>query len=386
MREKAMSWSFVHSTREMVVGAGCVARAAETAGKEGRRRPALVLDPWFAGNPAALALAAGLRAACGAEPAVHAVPPGEPDLDAVEGVRAALAGVDPDVIVVLGGGSAMDAAKVGRMLLSNPGDPAAIAGPAGVKMNPHPSLFVAVPTTAGTGSEVSESAVISVPGESYKMIFRSPEMTPQLALLDPALAASAPASVTAASGLDAVTHAVEAFWSRAANPVTDTLAREAMRLLAAGLPLAYAHPADPAAREQCLLGSALAAMAFNSAHLGLAHAVSGALGALHHVPHGLGNALALPHVAAFNAEATPEKAAEVGRIFGADTAAEALFRLRHALGLDVSLDTLVPPAALDGVAAGAMRSGQLQVNPRPTNQADIRALLERMRRPWLPAP
>src|SRR5206468_10050024 len=166
----------------------------------------------------------------------------------------------------------------------NPGPPAAIAGPAGVKMTPHPSLFIAIPTTAGTGSEVSESAVISVPGGDYKMIFRSPEMTPHVALLDPVLATTAPPSVTAASGLDAVTHAVEAFWSRAANPVTDMLAREAMRLLASGLPAAYDRPGDLAAREQCLLGSALAAMAFNSAHLGLAHAISGALGALHHVP------------------------------------------------------------------------------------------------------
>ena len=123
----------------------------------------------------------------------------------------------------------------------------------------------------------------------------------------------------------------------------------------------------------------LAAMAFNSAHLGLAHAVSGALGALHHVPHGIGNALALPHVAAYNQDTAPAKAAEIARIFGAPTAAQALFRLRARLGLNVSLDTLVPPETLDGIAAGAMRSGQLRVNPRTATQDDIRALLERMR-------
>ena len=374
-------WLFVHSAREVAVGPGCASRAAELARKEGRRRPALLLDPWFAGKQAALGLAAELADACGAEPAIHVLPPGEPDLAAIEGVCAALEAAGPDLVVVLGGGSAMDAAKVGRMLVSNPGGADAIAGPAGVKMHPHDSLFIAIPTTAGTGSEVSESAVISVPGHDYKMIFRSPEMTPQVALLDPVPGATAPASVTAASGLDAVTHAVEAFWSRAANPVTDMLARAAMEKLADGLPSAYERPDDLEAREQCLVGSMLAAMAFNSAHLGLAHAISGALGALHHVPHGVANALALPHVAAFNQEHAPEKAAEVGRIFGGGTAAEALFRLRARLGLDVSLDTLVPPGALDGVAAGAMRSGQLRVNPRPATQDEIRALLERMRAP-----
>lgn len=372
-------WTFVHSTREVVVGAGCLSRAAELARKHGCRRPALVLDPWFAGRAAALELGAALAEACGRPAAVHVMGEGEPDLVAVEAVRAALAAADPDLVLVLGGGSAMDAAKTARMLLSNPGPPEAIAGPAGMPMRPHRSLLIAVPTTAGTGSEVSESSVIAVAGGDYKMIFRNQDMTPHIALLDAALGVTAPASVTAASGLDAVTHAVEAFWSRAANPMTDVLAREAMRLLAQGLPRAYDAPDDLAAREDCLVGSMLAAMAFNSAHLGLAHAVSGALGALHHVAHGIGNALALPHVAAFNQEATPEKAAEVGRIFGGGTAAAALFRLRARLGLDVSLDTLVAPEMLDGVAAGAMRSGQLRVNPRPASQEQIRALLERMR-------
>lgn len=373
------NWSFVHSAREVIAGAGCLSRTAGLAHKHGCRRPALVLDPWFAGAAPTMALVAALTEACGTAPMIHAVRPGEPDVATVESVRAALADASPDLVLVLGGGSAMDAAKTARMLLSNPGPIEAIAGPQGMPMRPHDSLFIAVPTTAGTGSEVSESTVIAVPGGDYKMIFRSPEMTPHVALLDPVLAATAPANVTAASGLDAVTHAVEAFWSRAANPVTDMLAREAMRLLAQGLPHAYEHPDDLAAREACLVGSMLAAMAFNSAHLGLAHALSGALGALHHVPHGIGNALALPHVALFNQGSTPAKAAEVGQIFGGGTAAEALFRMRAQLELDVSLDTLVSPEALDATAVGAMRSGQLRVNPRAASQEDVRALLERMR-------
>ncbi len=376
-----MTWQFLHSTREVAAGPGCASRAAEHAKKRGCRKPALVVDPWFKDAKPVKALAAELRAVCGSDPAVIAVAPGEPDLDAVEGVRAALAAIDPDLIVVIGGGSAMDAAKVARMLLSNPGSPEAISGPAGAPMRPHASLFVAIPTTAGTGSEVSESAVISVPGGTYKMIFRNQDMTPQVALLDPVLGTTAPAEVTAGSGLDAVTHAVEAYWSNAANPVTDVLALESMRLLASGLPRAYDTPGDLKAREDNLVGSMLAAMAFNSANLGLAHAISGALGALHHTPHGIANALALPHVAQFNETAAPDKAAKVGELFGGGSAADALFRLRARLGLDRSLDEWVPADTLDAVAAGAMRSGQLRMNPRAATIEDVRAILEKMRTP-----
>ena len=371
-------WSFAHSTRTVLVGPGVLAEAAKIAKQRGGLRPALVLDPWFVGGEAATTLAAQLAEACGTAPAICPVLPGEPDLEAVEALRAMLHEAAPDCIVVLGGGSAMDAAKVARMLLANPGPPQAIAGPTAT-MHPHHSLFMACPTTAGTGSEVSESAVIAVRGGSYKMIFRSQHMTPEVALLDPIPGATAPASVTAASGLDAVTHAVEAFWSRAANPITDLLAREAMRLLAAALPRAYDTPGDLEAREHALVGSMLAAMAFNSANLGAAHALSGALGALHHTPHGLANALALPHVARFNEPATPAKAAEIAAIFGGPTAGDALATLQHRLGLATSLDTLVPPEALDAVADGAMASFQLKMNPRPTTRDDIRALLEAMR-------
>ena len=375
------SFSFVHATREITVGAGAVSRIAALAKARGLRRAALVLDPAFATGALHDRLMALIAEACGAPPAIVLGPRHEPDLAAVEACRAALAPIDPDLIVVVGGGSAMDCAKVARILLSNPGDILAIAGPAGMPMRAHASLFIAVPTTAGTGSEVSESAVISNPAASYKAIFRSPEMTPAVAILDPECACGAPASVIAASGYDAVTHAVEAYTSRAANPVTDALAERAMALLAGGLERSFADNTDQAAIQDCLLGSALAAMAFNSAHLGLAHAIAGAAGALHHVPHGLANALALPFTMAFNTPMLGAKGAAVARLFGGETAAGGLARLRFALALDHSLDDHVPPAALDALAEAASKSGQVRVNPRTPSVADIRAILEAMRRP-----
>ena len=370
-------FSFLHSCREIAAGAGRLDYLWDIAKRHSAARPMVVLDAYFATSPLARRIAEGF----GGKAAFHAVAPGEPDLAALEACRAAMAAANPDLIVAIGGGSAMDCAKVARMLLSNSGDPAGIAGPVGVRMTPHPSLLIAVPTTAGTGSEVSESAIIGKPGASAKMIFRSPEMTPAIAILDPELSTTAPAEVTAASGFDAVTHAVEAYTSRMANPLTDLLALSAMERLARNLLRAFREPTDLEARMECLLASTEAAMAFNSANLGLAHAISGPMSALHHTPHGLANALALPWTMAFNAPDLGAKQDRITAIFGANTAAGAMSRLRHDLGLDLSLDRFVPPEALDELALSASRSGQVRMNPRAASQSDIRVILESMRAP-----
>jgi alcohol dehydrogenase class IV len=369
-------FAFLHSTRRVACAPGALDQLADLA--KGRVAPAVILDPFF-DTPA---MRERLGRLLGDAVQFHAVPSHEPDTEVVEAARAFLAAAPFDMLVAIGGGSAMDAAKVARMLVSNPGDIRAIAGPVGVVMAPHPSLFVCVPTTAGTGSEVSESAVISAAGETYKLIFRSPEMTAAVALLDPELSVSAPRSVTAASGYDAVTHAVEAYTAKTANPMTDPIAFAAIETLWHALPRACEAPEDLDARAACLVASAQAAMAFNSANLGLAHAISGALGALHHVGHGLGNALALPWTMAFNQPALGAKGERLAALFGEPTAAAGLARLRERLGLDVSLDAVLPPGAdLDAIAAAAARSGQLRVNPRTPTTGEIRAILEAMRRP-----
>jgi len=371
------SFTFVHSNRRVVCGTDSLDRLSDVAREHGARRPVAVLDAFFLGGP----VEERLRSLLGEALPCFGVPAHEPDLDSLEACRGWLAAHDPDLIVALGGGSAMDTAKVARMLLSNPGDPSAIAGPVGVRMAPHPSLLVCAPSTAGTGSEVSESAIIAGEGD-YKMIFRSQEMTAAVAVLDPRLSVSAPAAVTAASGYDAVTHAVEAFTSKAANPMTDPYALSAMRLLAEHLPVAFAVPGDLEARQGCLIGSLQAAVAFNSANLGLAHAFSGAMGALYHVPHGLANALALPWTMAFNQPALGAKGEVVAEIFGGRTAAEGLARLRAKVGLDLSIDPHLPDAAARSrVVAGAGKSGQLRFNPRTPTPEDLAALLEAMRRP-----
>jgi alcohol dehydrogenase len=341
----------------------------------------VIFDGFFQGSSLVGKVTELLAKATGTPPLLHFAPAHEPDTASLEACRDVLVEIDPELIVGIGGGSAMDTAKLARMLLSNPGPADSIAG-FGKKLKPHRSLLICIPTTAGTGSEVSEYAVASKHGTDAKLLFHSAEMTPQVALLDPALSVSAPPSVTAQSGYDAVTHAVESYVSKASSVMSDPFARSAMELLGRWLPVAYREPDNRAARTWCLVASCQAAIAFNSANLGLAHAISSPLGALHDVGHGLGNALALPAVVAYNETAMGEKADIVARAFGAPTAAGGLSRLRHLLDLDLSLDRFVPTAeAREAVAAAAMRSGQVRMNPRLATLDHMRAILEAMRTP-----
>ena len=374
-------FTFLHSSRRVIFGWDSLAKLAELAQEFGCKRPAVVLDAFFMPTPLKQRLSALLQEATGKEPLFHAVPGHEPDTASVEACAASLKRAIADLVIGLGGGTAMDTAKVARMLLSNPGPAEAIAG-FGKKMNPHASLLVCVPTTAGTGSEVSESAVIGKESMDAKLIYRSPEMTPQVALLDPALTVSAPKAVTAYAGYDAVTHAVEAYVSKAASVMTDPYAVSAMELLAKWLPLAYREPDHAEARSACLIASMQAAIAFNSANLGLAHAISGPLGAQQHVAHGLGNALALPYVTAYNEPALGEKGKVIARIFGAASASEAMARMRRELALDLSLDDYVKSDAdRERLAQWAMKSGQVRMNPREASIDHMRAILAAMRQP-----
>ena len=374
-------FNFVHSNRRVICAWGGVDRVGDLAREHGAKRPALVMDVFFQGGEVESRVTRHLQTATGTAPACHFVPAHEPDTTTIEACAATLRAADPDFIVVIGGGSAMDTAKVARLLLSNPGPAEAIAG-FGKTFNPHASLLVAVPTTAGTGSEVSESAIASKHGAEIKLIFRSQEMTPQIALLDGALSVSAPTHVTATAGYDAVTHAVEAYVSNAASIMTDPYAKCAIELLARWLPVAYREPAHQAARTWCLVASAQAAIAFNSANLGLAHAISAPLGAQLHVGHGLGNALALPAVTAYNEPVLGEKGRTIAAIFNAPSAAAAMSRLRETLDLDLSLDDYVPDdAARERIAQAAMKSGQVRMNPRAATIEHMRAILESMRTP-----
>lgn len=380
-RDPFPPFTFLHSTPRIVFGWDSVDRLGEIAREFGAGSAVIVLDSVFRDGPLEARLEASLTPALADPPTVFAVPRHEPDTASVAACHRFLAAADADMIVAVGGGSALDTAKVARMLLANPGDVAAIAG-IGTPMKPHCSHLLCVPTTAGTGSEVSESAVISDKAAGTKLIYRAPEMSAHVALLDPALTVTAPARVTACSGYDAITHAVEAYVSRMASPMTDPLALSALRLLAAGLPAACSTPTDRAARSACLIGACQAAIAFNSANLGLAHALSAPLGALHGIAHGLGNALALPAVTAYNEPRLGDKGAAIAAILDAPTPSEGLSRLRHTVGLDHGLDEFVTTEAeRERLAQAALKSGQVKMNPRRADIDHMRAIIDAMRAP-----
>lgn len=230
---------------------------------------------------------------------------GEPTTDLVrQGARLARE-ADCDLVIGLGGGSAIDAAKAIAALATNRGDPLDYLEVIGRgQVLAQPSLpCIAIPTTAGTGAEVTRNAVLASPDHHIKASLRSPTMLPRLAVVDPELTYSLPPDVTASTGLDALTQLIEPFTSIKANPLTDALCREGLLRVAHSLRLAYADGRNAAAREDMALASHFGGLALANAGLGVAHGFAGPVGGRFHAPHGAVCAAFLPHVMAVNVRA-----------------------------------------------------------------------------------
>ncbi|MBA4782531.1 MAG: iron-containing alcohol dehydrogenase [Rhizobiales bacterium] len=293
-------------------------------------------------------------------------------------------------IVGFGGGSSLDVAKLIAVLAKGSENLGDLYGIGNIKGGRLP--LMAVPTTAGTGSEVTPIAIVTT-GKSEKMGVVSPVILPDIALLDPELTVGLPASVTAATGIDAMVHAIEAYASKNANnnPLSRHLAREAMRLMGAAVETAVREPDNLAARSDMLLGSMLAGQAFANSPVAAVHALAYPIGGHYKVPHGLSNALVLPHVLRFNAETHPEPYAEIGPcafpelgLLSADNGgrerafgfAEAMADLARRCGLPQNLrDVGIGNNAIALLARDAMNQTRLLVNnPRDVTEADARAI------------
>ncbi|MCY1282147.1 Long-chain-alcohol dehydrogenase 1 [compost metagenome] len=315
---------------------------------------------------------------------VLADPPEAIVLAAVEQARA----VGAELIVGFGGGSSMDVAKL-VALLAHPDCRQSLADIYGVGNARGKRLpLIQVPTTAGTGSEVTPIAIVTT-GETTKMGVVSPLLLPDIALLDAELTLGLPPAVTAATGIDAMVHAIESYTSQhKKNPLSDLLGREALRLLAANLDEAVHNGQNREARQAMLLGACLAGQAFANAPVAAVHALAYPLGGHFHIPHGLSNALVLPHVLRFNAPAAAPLYAELAplllgaRLRAGDTdslteqfVAE-LAELSPRCGLPSRLrDAGVPEAMLPQLAADAMLQQRLLVNnPREVSEADALAI------------
>ena len=288
-----------------------------------------------------------------------------------------------DSIIALGGGSPMDVAKAVGVLATYGG---AITDYVGFQKVPGPIMpIIAIPTTAGTGSEVTASSVITDEASNFKMAVISYDLIPQHAILDPALVMTLPASVAAACGIDAFIHAEEAYVSKMANPFTDAMAEKAMELIGANILRFIASRDDEEAACAMMMGCTFAGLAFAWAKLGNVHAMSHPVSGFFHVAHGVANAILLPTIVEYNALADKgryltiynyiaEKRVEK-EDFEPGMLAEELRSLNRDLGIPASLSEVgvtadkIPLMALD-----AMKSGNVAVNPRQTVLKDVEAL------------
>lgn len=290
-------------------------------------------------------------------------------------------------VIGLGGGSSMDVAKLVALLALGQEKLADVYGVGMVKGKRLP--LIQIPTTAGTGSEVTPIAIITV-GEGEKKGVVSPQLLPDLALLDADLTLSVPPHVTAATGVDAMVHAIESYTSANVNnnPVSRALACEALRLLGANIREAVHNGSNKTARSNMLLGAMLAGQAFANSPVAAVHALAYPIGGLFHVSHGLSNALVLPEVLRFNAPVCAEAYAEIAPLAFPELSAVADLKQRAAqfidklaaLSLDLGLpprlrDVKIPEEALGRMAADAMKQTRLLVNnPRPVSEADALAI------------
>ncbi len=286
-----------------------------------------------------------------------------------------------DYIIAFGGGSPIDTAKAVKILTANPGPSTAYSGVGKVKNAGVP--LVAINTTAGTAAEMTSNAVIIDSARKVKEVIIDPNIIPDIAVDDASVMLEIPASVTAATGMDALTHAVEAYISKDANPVTDAAAIQAIRLIARNLRQAVALGSNLKARENMAYASLLAGMAFNNANLGYVHAMAHQLGGLYDMPHGVANAVLLPHVARYNLIANPEKFADIAEFMGENTdglstmdaaelAIHAIARLSADIGIPQHLRDLgVKEADFPYMAEMALKDGNAFSNPRKGNEKEI---------------
>lgn len=287
-----------------------------------------------------------------------------------------------DGVIGIGGGSAMDSAKGIAVLLTNGGNIQDYDGINKVTKDLPP--VIAIPTTAGTGSEVTANSALTRSADHYKMSLRSPRLLPKLAILDPTLLRTLPRSVASTSGMDALTHAIEGFLSVRASPVSDLFALEAMRLIAQNIRPFVANPDNQHATTQMLLGSMLAGLVISNTGTGNDHALARALGGLCDVAHGTATALLLPEVLQFNASAQPEKFRQIANAMGVSTngtpreiARELVDEISHLLdelGVPRRLSEVgVQESHIPDLVQVALRN--VGPNPRRTSAQDLERIL-----------
>jgi alcohol dehydrogenase class IV len=372
-----------------LAGEGSVQRLPELAAEFGARRVLIVSDKGVARAGLVEAPRAALAAAGIAVTVIDDVPP-EPEAQHADAtVAAARAAGGADLVIGIGGGSAMDVAKLVAVMLAHPVTLSQLLAKAAIPGRGLPSVMV--PTTAGTGSEATPNSIVLVPEDELKVGIVSPRLVPDAVILDPLLTLTLPPAVTASTGMDALTHAIECYCSKKGNPFSDLYGIEAIRLIARSLRRAYTDGGDVAARADMLLGAYYGGVCIATSSTTAVHALAYPLGGKYRIAHGLSNAMLLPFVMEFNLEGSETRFAAMAQAMGlpvaglADRTAgarmiDALYSLNADLAIASSLrDQGIGEDDVDGLVEGASKVTRLlDNNPRLMTRDDMRAIYRRL--------
>ena len=371
--------------QNIVFGAGSLKRLPELAKKVGGKKAYIISGPHLK----KIGMVDRCIEALGKEgiPAdAFTETEGNPSTETVKKAATGFVESGADFIVAFGGGSPLDVAKAVSVVVSNGGDITDYEGVS--KVTKKTVDMIAIPTTAGTGSEVTAFAVITNHERNYKLTVGSPYIIPEYAILDPELIYSVPERTAAACGVDALVHALEAYLSLASSPFSDMFAIKALELIGKNICPYVANRSNKKAAEEMLLGSLFAGIAFSHARLGNVHAMSHPVSAYFDVPHGVANAVLLPTIVEFNALSDNGKYYDIYRAvggkyiernsFSSGMLADILIKLNESLGIPADLKSVgVDEKCFDAMADDAMKSGNIAVNPRKTVKEDILKLYKK---------
>lgn len=371
--------------QEIIVGKGSLARLPEAAEKLGGKHGFIISGPHLNKMGIVASCSESLENA-GIKVDAYTETEGNPSVETVEKAAAVFCKSGADFIIALGGGSPMDVAKAVGVVARYGGSITEYEGGGRVPGDIIP--LIAIPTTAGTGSEVTAFSVITDHSRNYKLTVFSYKLIPAYAILDPELLTTAPVSVAAACGIDAMVHALEAYISKDASPFSDAMAEKALELIGKNIRRYVADRTDIEAAEAMITGSLFAGIAFSWARLGDVHAMSHPVSAYFDVPHGVANAILLPTIVEYNALADCGKYLKLFNYISLTPASEAEFEpfmlvdllteLNEQLGIPGSLGEVgVTADKFDAMADDAMKSGNIAVNPRSTTKKDVLSLYEK---------
>lgn len=319
---------------------------------------------------------------------INSTPP-EPEVEHVNEIFQTAKALACELVIGIGGGSAMDVAKLVAVMLTNDLSLKQMIDKAPIRQRGVPTIMV--PTTAGTGAEVTPNAIVLVPEEELKIGIVSSKLMPGCVILDPLMTVKLPAPITAATGMDALTHAIECYTSKKANPLSDMLALKAITLISRSIRIAYRNGSDIDARHDMLLGAMYGGMSIATSSTTAVHALAYPLGGKYRIPHGLSNAILLPHVMNFNMDHAEDKFKDIAIAMGINTNGltdrqaagkmiENLYSLIADLNIAISLkDQGITEDDLDGmVEAAAKVTRLLDNNPKPMSKDDMRAIYKKL--------